>query len=222
MNQADNFIGTIGHYSRFADTWMPMSTQAQAKTLRMVKGALLVRLAPTKAPHLHVRMTGYSTSQEGEDALLAAEEADVPDVGVVRSVALPSARALLAAASRGARGSDCDSESGTQSLTEDLRESSTERDSSPSSCLDEAATQLLCSSHAVAGSAADEESEESEEDEGGEEDEEGGEDDQGEEDLGDCPNFRPVVGEKRKRDPKSEGKDPRQARRRRVDDSEVD
>ena len=188
MNQADNFIGTIGHYSRFADTWMRMSTQAQAKTLRMVKGALLVRLTPTKAPHLHVWMTGYSTSRGGEDALLAAEEADVPDVGVVRTVALPSAWALLAAASHGVRGGDCDSKDGTQSLTEDLRESSTEQNSSPSSCPVEAANQLLCSSHAVAGSAADEESEEGE---GGEEDEEDSEDD-----LGDRPNFRPAVGEK--------------------------
>jgi hypothetical protein len=219
MNPANSFTGTTGHYNRFADTWVRMSTQAQAKTLRMIKKSLLARLAPTKAPHLHVRMTGYPTSQEGEDALLAAEEVDVPDVGVVRTVVLPSARVLLAAATgvdRSSRDSYSDSEDGPQSLRGgSSRGTSTDADSVDG--LDDAGYQLLRSSNARAGAATNEDEGEGEGDEG---DEQGEENDS----LGSLKS-RSVAGEKRKRDTRDHGtdsQDSRPARRTRASDSDVD
>jgi hypothetical protein len=167
MNPANSFTGTTGHYNWFADTWVRMSTQAQAKTLRMIKKSLLGQLAPTKAPHFHVRMNGYPTSQEGEDALLAAEEVDVPDVGVVRTVVLSPVRVLLAAATGvdcSSWDSDSDSEDGPQSLRGgSSRGTSTDADSVDG--LDDVGYQLHRSSNARAGAATHEDEGEGEGDE---------------------------------------------------------
>jgi hypothetical protein len=226
MTPANSFTGTTGHYNRFADTWVRMSTQAQAKTLWMIKKSLLARLAPTKAPHVHVRMTRYPTSQEGEYALLAAEAIDVPDVGVDRTVVLPSARVLLAAATdvdRSSRNSDSDSEDGPQSLRGgSSRGTSTDADSVDG--LDDAGYQLLRSSNARAGAATNEV--EGEGDKGNEGDEGDKDDEQGEENdsLGSLKS-RPVAGEKRKRGTRDHGtdsQDSRPARRTRASDSDVD
>jgi hypothetical protein len=97
-------------------------------------------------------------SQEGEDALLPAEEVDVPDVGVVRTVVLPSARVLLAAAEgvdRSSRDSDSDSEDVPQSLRGGSSQgTSTDADSLDG--LDDAGYQLLRFSNARAGAATNE------------------------------------------------------------------
>jgi hypothetical protein len=198
--------------------------QAQAKTLRMIKKSLHARLAPTKAPHLHVRMTGYSTSQEAEEALLAAKEMDVPYIRAVRSVTLPSARAIFAAAQANRNTENSDRNSRDWDLSSERRSgSATEQDSGDCDISseegsgsatelgsDEAGQQLLRSPHAVCGSATDE-----------------GEEEDGD-DLGDpldnskVTNFMPAVTKKRKRDHDSEDRDSPPARCRRVDDSDVD
>jgi hypothetical protein len=46
-------------------------------------------------PHLHVRMVGYSTSKEAEDALLAPEEIEMPDLTAVETTVLPRASELI-------------------------------------------------------------------------------------------------------------------------------
>ena len=90
------YYSMAGNYNWFADTWICMSTQVQAKTICMIWSALMIWLGPTIAPHLHVRTTGHATSKEAEDVLLAAEEIEVPDLSPVQITILLSLSQLAA------------------------------------------------------------------------------------------------------------------------------